>query len=56
MSDSSNYLMPDFLSSTILMIIFSVFATLAVALRFWARKIQKARLELSDYLLVPALV
>lgn len=40
----------------VLLIVFSIIATLAVALRLWARRIQKARFQLNDYLIVLGLV
>ena len=36
--------------------VFTVLASVAVVLRFWARKIQKMSLELNDFLIVLALV
>ena len=36
--------------------VFSAVASVAVGLRFWARKIQNMPLELSDYLIVLGLV
>ncbi len=41
---------------SVLLIVFSSIATLAVALRLWARRIQKARFQLNDYLIVLGLV
>ena len=38
------------------LLIFTLFATVAVALRFWARQIQKQTLALNDYLIVLGLV
>lgn len=38
------------------LLILSIIAILAVALRLWARRIKKLRLELSDYLIVLGLV
>ena len=39
-----------------ILIFFSLIATLAVALRLWARRIKKIKFELNDYFIVLALV
>ena len=36
--------------------VFSFFALVAVIFRLWARKVQRSRLELNDYLCVTGLV
>ena len=41
---------------SVLLIAFTVTATLAVALRLWARRIQKLPLQTSDYLMILGLV
>lgn len=41
---------------SVLPLVFSSFAMLAVFLRFWARRIQKVALELNDFLIVLGLV
>ena len=41
---------------SVLLLVFSIIAILAVALRFWARRIQKVCLELNDYMIVLGLV
>lgn len=41
---------------SVLLLVFSIIAVLAVVLRFWSRRIQKIRFELNDYLIVPGLV
>ena len=41
---------------SVLLIVFSIIATLAVVLRLWARRIKKARFQLNDYLIVLGLV
>ena len=41
---------------SVLLIVFSLTATLAVALRLWARKIQKLALQMSDHLMILGLV
>ena len=41
---------------SVLLIIFTVTSTLAVALRLWARKIQKLALQTSDHLMILGLV
>lgn len=41
---------------SVLLIVFTLTAVLAVALRLWARKIQKLALQTSDYLIVLGLV
>ena len=38
------------------LLVFTLFATVAVALRFWARQIQKQALALNDYLILLGLV
>lgn len=38
------------------LLVFTFLATVAVALRFWARRIQKQALALNDYLIVLGLV
>ncbi|KAF6228566.1 hypothetical protein HO173_011869 [Letharia columbiana] len=43
-------------SGYVLLLVSSIIATLTVALRFWARRIRKIRLELNDYLIVLGLV
>lgn len=50
--------MSDYLHTPqgIVVIILSAIATLSVALRIWARGIQKLRLELNDYCIVAGLV
>ena len=40
----------------VVLAVFSFFALLAVILRLWARKIQKIGWDLSDYLIILALV
>ncbi len=45
----------SYIESTLL-IVFSIIAILAVALRLWARRIKKARFQLNDYLIVLGLV
>ena len=49
----SNYLHTP---QAIVVIVLSVIATLTVALRIWARRIQKFRLEQNDYCIVAGLV
>lgn len=44
------------LAHFIILMVFSLFASLAVGLRFWARKIQSQRLAISDCLLFLGLV
>lgn len=44
------------ITHSVLLFVLSIFATLAVALRFWARKIQNIALEPNDYLIVAGLV
>ncbi|CAD6594109.1 MAG: hypothetical protein ASARMPREDX12_008145 [Alectoria sarmentosa] len=41
---------------SVLLLVISIVATLAVVLRLWARKIQKVRLELNDYMIMLGLV
>ena len=41
---------------SVLLLVFSSIAMLAVFLRFWARRIQKLALELNDFLIVLGLV
>ena len=41
---------------SVLLLILSILAILAVALRFWARRIKKLSLELDDYLVKVGLV
>ncbi len=41
---------------SVLLLVFSSLAMLAVFLRFWARRIQKLALELNDFLIVLGLV
>lgn len=50
--------MPDYFADvrSVLLFAFSIIATLAVALRFWSRRIQTLRFERNDYLIVPGLV
>ena len=50
--------MPDYFSDvrSVLLFAFSIIATLAVALRFRSRRIQKMRFERDDYFIVPGLV
>ena len=54
----SSFPMSDYLHTPlgIVVIVLSAIATLTVALRIWARKIQKLRLELNDYCIVAGLV
>ena len=54
----SSFAMSDYLHTplVIVVIVLSAIATLTVALRIWARKIQKLRLELNDYCIVAGLV
>ena len=40
----------------VLLIVFSIVAIVVVALRFWARRVQKSSFELSDYVMVLGLV
>lgn len=40
----------------VILLVFTLFASIAVALRFWARQIQKQALALNDYLIVVGLV
>ena len=58
MSGSASFSVPSAFSDvrSVLLLIFSIIATLAVVLRFWARRIQKIRLELNDYMIVLGLV
>lgn len=53
-----SFTMLDYLRTPhgIVVLVFSAVATLAVALRIWARRIQKLRLELNDYCVVAGLV
>lgn len=50
--------MPGRVSNTrsVALLVVSILAIVAVALRFWARKIQKVRPKLSDYLILLGLV
>lgn len=43
-------------SRSVILLVVSIIATMAVALRLWARRILKIRLELNDYLIVLGLV
>lgn len=36
-------------------IIFSILPITGVIMRFWARKVKRVRLEIDDYLMLPAL-
>lgn len=47
---------PARVSHVVVLSIFCLFAILAVVFRLWARKMQRARWELNDYLCVVALV
>lgn len=47
---------PTRIAHIIVLSVFSFLALLAVILRLWARKIQRMRLDLSDYLIIAALV
>lgn len=40
----------------IVLFVFSCLATVTVFLRFWARRVQKVKLALNDYLMIPSLV
>ncbi|CAD6591541.1 MAG: hypothetical protein ASARMPREDX12_005215 [Alectoria sarmentosa] len=44
------------IAHSVLLLVLSILAILAVALRFWARKIQKIALEPNDYLIVAGLI
>ena len=44
------------ITHSVLLLVCSIFAILAVALRFWARKLQKVSPELNDYFIVVGLV
>lgn len=44
------------IAHVVILLVFTLFATIAVALRFWARQIQKQALALNDYLIVVGLV
>ena len=48
--------MPYHLAHFIILVVFSGFATTAVVLRFWARKIQNQVLAIHDYLTLLGLV
>ena len=58
MSGSDGFSLPAYISNTrsVLLLVFSIIAILAVVLRFWARRIQKVRFELNDYMIVLGLV
>lgn len=56
MAEHQSFDMSYLMVHSVLLIVFSSIAMLAVALRFWARRIQRVALELNDYLVVPGLV
>ena len=58
MSELESFSLPGYFSDprSVILLVFSIIAILAVVLRFWARRIQKVRFELNDYMIVLGLV
>lgn len=56
MAEHQSFNMPYQIVHAVLLVVFSSLAMLAVALRFWARRIQKLALAVNDYLMLLGLV
>lgn len=56
MSDNQSLGAGYYIEHVTIISVFSALASVAVILRFWARKIQRMSLELNDYLIVLGLV